>query len=106
MEATLHYVKGACWRIWNDYFQELDKSAPPLHFLKTGSAHNEALFVSPVSEQTVKDFVKAKGHHPEMEFVSLSGWALNNFDWFGEWSVFVCRPRVVPYNSTRTGKHR
>ncbi|MDH6238616.1 hypothetical protein [Aurantimicrobium minutum] len=106
MEPSLHYVKGSCWRIWNYYFQEIDKPTPPLHFLKAGSADNEAIFVCPVSEQVVRDFVKATQTNAEMEFVKLSEWALNNYDWFGEWGVFVCRPRVVPYNSQRTGKRK
>lgn len=106
MERSLHFVKGAVWRIWNTYFQNLDKPTPSLHFLKVGSAENEGFFITPVSEQVVKDFLAANRSHLEISFSEASYWAVNEWDWFGEWSVFVGRPAVVTYNTQRTGKRR
>lgn len=106
MELSLAYVKGACWRIWNDYFQTQDSPIPQVHFVKAGSAHNEGIFVSPIDRKTLHGFLTATQNNTEMQFSEIGMWALKERDWFGEWTVFVCRPCVLSYNSQRTGKRR
>lgn len=106
MTATLGYVKGSCWRIWDTYFSTIENPTPPLTFLKPGSTDNEGWFVCPVSETVVDDFIKSTHNNPEMEFRKLSEWALNSLDWFGEWTVLVCRPRVSSHTFQRTGKRK
>lgn len=106
MEATLGYVKGSCWRVWNTYFANKDQPAPSLHFLKTATAHNDAIFVCAVADQVVDEFISTNKSNPELEFERLGQWALTTTDWFGEWAVFLCRPRVLTQNVLGAGRRR
>lgn len=98
---TVNLTIGTCWRLWNIYHAEHTGHTPPLMFLKPGASTSEAFMVSSATPKQLRDFIAAHEHHPELSFKEASDWLLPARQWFGEWTVFVCRPKAPVFTPRR-----
>jgi len=100
MDRSMAHLKGCVWRLWNDYWLDLDGRVPPLAFLR-GGADADGFFVSAVSDNEMLTFIASTDRNYEVEFVKEGDWPLDGDVWFGWWSVMLARPKVITKRPNR-----
>jgi hypothetical protein len=91
-----HYytTPGAVFRLWADFWMEVEGRIPPLHHYKS-TVNGALLFAVPLPVTALEPFLDWAGGHPDLRFQGEGSSWLDDRRWLGHWACFSAQVRAV-----------